>query len=765
MSIDQPQFVDLAIAAHPKLAQAVALHKDGRLDDAASIYLAILKESPQEFDALHLLGVAALQQGRFNVAQHFINGALSVNPHSAVAMGNLGTSYLRDGQFQSALQWFDIALKLAPDSFDALINAGTALHHMGRYAEAIPLLRRARAADCASYTVCNLLGACLIKTGETREAVEMFDAATRADPDNAESWANLSIASYAIGDQARARDCADRAVTLKPQSSTAYHALGTAQFDQGRIAEAIESYRQGVALSAPSADMLFAFGNALLASGLNEEAIDQLQRAVQLDEKNLRARWAIAIAYLKPIYKSEADLTQSRQNFSNAIDEVAAWYRTADGVSEPFGAVGVSQPFFLAYQPLNNRELLTRYGALCASWMTTLPAQSADAGAAADDSIPLPAVSRKLRIGIVAAHMHEHSVWNAITRGWVHHLDREKFDLYLFQLNPTSDQETEIARPMATHFEDRPTSLQAWITAIRSQRLDAVIYPEVGMDPLTVQLASLRLAPVQAASWGHPETTGLPTLDLYLSSYAFEPLDAPNNYSETVVRLPNLGVYVEPLAPKITKPGLRSLNLPTNEPLLLCPGAPFKYTPAYDDVWVQIAKRLERKFLRSSGGRLVFFRSRSESMDRLLETRLRTAFDKGGVDFNAHVSIIPTLDRSRFFGLMHKSALMLDTLGFSGFNTALQAIECGLPVLAFEGDFMRGRLASGILRQLDLSDLIATSTADFVQKAVDLANNARRRKRLQIVIKERRATLFRDMTTIRALERHLADAVNHVSKR
>jgi len=143
----------------------------------------------------------------------------------------------------------------------------------------------------------------------------------------------------------------------------------------------------------------------------------------------------------------------------------------------------------------------------------------------------------------------------------------------------------------------------------------------------------------------------------------------------------------------------------------------------------------------------------------MLEHRLRKAFDAAGVGFDTHVSIIPSLDRPRFFGLMRQSALMLDTLGFSGFNTALQAIECDLPVLAFQGEFMRGRLASAVLRQLALPELVATTKEDFVRKAVELAGDAPTRKRLRRAIIERRNGLFHDLAPVRALERHLTEAV------
>jgi len=737
------------------LARGAALQQAGSLDEAAALYRSVLAASPQHFDATHLLGVVALQQDRFADAQSLILSALALNPDDASAMGNLGTSFLRDGKPQAALPWLDRALELQPQSASALINAATALHNLGRYVEAIPLLRRALLADPGSYAVSNLLGACLIKYGSAREAADLFEAATRAKPDQAEGWANLAVVLNAIGQHARARECADRALSLHPDSPTAMAALATAQFDVGKVSESVATYRRALSVGTPTAQTLTGFAGALLACGLHDEAIEQLQRAMLLDDRNLAIRWAAALARLKAISTSVADVMESRSAFARAMDEVAAWYeeQQPETLHEPFSAVGIGMPFYLAYQPFSNRDLLVRHGALCAIFMSTLPSVG---GASVRASRP----GQKIRIGIASAHISDHSVWTAITKGWVSNLDRTKFEIHLFQLKNTSDLETESARTSVDRFEDQPTNLTAWAGAIGNSDLDVLIYPEIGMEPLTLQLAALRLAPLQAATWGHPETTGLPHMDLYISADALEPENAQRNYSETLVRLPNLGVYVEPLAPVRLAPNMRALKLPAREPLLLCPGSPFKYSPLFDDVWVGIARQLKKTMLRwRSGGRLVFFRSRSETMDASLEARLRAAFDRGGVDFDAHVSLIPMLDRPRFFGLMRRSALMLDTLGFSGFNTALQGIECDLPVLAYEGEFMRGRLASAIMRQLDLPELIATTPEEFVSKAVDLAGDPRKLKKLRALIIERRGRLFRDLAPVRALERHLEDAV------
>jgi protein O-GlcNAc transferase len=573
-----------------------------------------------------------------------------------------------------------------------------------------------------------------------------------------------------LGQEELADECADKAGSLQPDSAQAKIALAAAQYDQGNIAEALETYREVMLTSTPSADARAAYAHALLADGRNEEAIEQLHRAVSLRDKDLAIRWALVMAPLKTVYKSETDRIASREAFARGLQEVREWYERTTGIESAFAAVGVSQPFLLAYHPQNNRELLSSYGRLCVDFMATLKAEAVKG--AKKKPIVTPAAGdtsssgRKLRLGVVAAHVGNHSVWIAITQGWLRNIDHERFDVHLFHLDGAAMPAGADARASAdiqlfvAHFDAGPRDLAGWIQAVKDADLDVILYPEIGMHANTLKLACLRLAPVQAAAWGHPETTGLPTIDLYISATAIEPAGAAENYTERLVTLPNLGVYAEPLKPEIRVPSLRALRLPSDEPLLLCPGMPFKYGPRFDEVWVQIARQLGKKRLfRRGGGRLVFFKGLGEARNGMLERRLRATFDSGGLDFDAHVRFVPTLERPDFFGLMRQAVLMLDTPGFSGFNTAIQAIECGLPVLAFEGELMRGRLASGVMRQLDLPQLVATGAEEFVKKAVDLAQDPDALKVLREKIAARRDALFHDVAPVRALESCLIDAV------
>lgn len=735
-------------AEHPLIAQAVGLHQAGRLREAAALYEQIIAQQPRHFDAAHLRGVIALQEGNYEEAERRIRAALQWNPDDVAALGNLGTALLRAGKSEAAHKNFERTTRLQPNSEVPWGNLGAVLRQMGRSEEALAPLRRAHAINAGSEMVCNLLGACLMDTGDAQGAIAAFEAATVAAPANVDGWANLAAALLKSGDADAAMQTARKAVAMQPQSSSAHAVLASVQTEKGQLAEALATYRQAAALPLPSTQTLGAYGLALMRSGDYVAARGALARAIEADSNNATARWALAIAWCEAIYADAAAIETSRAAFAEALGDLRTWFEVARRPDAWF-AVGTSQPFHLAYQPFYNKDLLSRYGELCVEWMASMPSEKVHAVRGARPN------QRKLRIGFAAAHIRDQSVWNAITKGWVEQLDRTKFDVHLFQLERTSDAQTELARQCASRFVDQPRNLPEWIAAIRAADLDALIFPEIGMDALTLQLASLRLAPVQAATWGHPQTTGLPTMDLYFSGADLEPVDGERNYSERLVRLPGLGVYVDPLSPQIPDLDLREFGLPTDEPLLLCPGAPFKYSPLHDRVWARIAAGLHS----ADGGWLVFFRSRSQIMDDMVERRMRAAFEREGVDFDAHVCVLPALSRPKYFALMRRAALMLDTLGFSGFNTALQAAECGLPYLAHEGKYLCARLASGIMRRLELAELVTTTEQEFIASAVRLAGDVPARARLRQQIELRRGVLFRDEEPVRALERCLSDAI------
>jgi predicted O-linked N-acetylglucosamine transferase (SPINDLY family) len=339
-------------------------------------------------------------------------------------------------------------------------------------------------------------------------------------------------------------------------------------------------------------------------------------------------------------------------------------------------------------------------------------------------------------------------VWSALIRGWIECLDPGRFEVTAYCLAATEDAETRFARSRAARFVQGAVGLQQWVDAIVDVRPDVLIYPEVGMDPMTLKLASLRLAPLQAASWGHPETTGLPTMDCFLSAQDLEPAEAQAHYTEKLVSLPHLGCFLRPHKVETVAADLAQWRIDPDSPLLLCPGSPFKYAPEHDAVLPTIARTLERC-------QFVFFTHWTLALSEKLQRRLVAAFERGGLDAERYLRFVPWLSRPAFHGLMQRADVYLDTIGFSGFNTALQAIECGLPVVTCEGRFLRGRLANGILRRLELQEMVAAGADDYIALAVRLVRDRAYREDVRRRIAAQRHLLYEDRAPIQALEQFL----------
>lgn len=121
--------------------------------------------------------------------------------------------------------------------------------------------------------------------------------------------------------------------------------------------------------------------------------------------------------------------------------------------------------------------------------------------------------------------------------------------------------------------------------------------------------------------------------------------------------------------------------------------------------------------------------------------------------------LLPRQSRADFFGVLRDSDLLLDTIGFSGFNSTMQAIECELPVVAWEGRYIRGRLASGTLRAMGMDEFVATDKQAYVDTAVRLCRDATYRLKVAARTAEGGELVFRDLAPVRAFEVALSDAV------
>ena len=79
--------------------------------------------------------------------------------------------------------------------------------------------------------------------------------------------------------------------------------------------------------------------------------------------------------------------------------------------------------------------------------------------------------------------------------------------------------------------------------------------------------------------------------------------------------------------------------------------------------------------------------------------------------------------------------------------------------LLVDARFLRGRLAGGILRRLGLDALVASTTEEYVDLVVGLAQESGRRREVRQVMESERHVLYGDLAPVQALERFLLGAV------
>jgi protein O-GlcNAc transferase len=322
-----------------------------------------------------------------------------------------------------------------------------------------------------------------------------------------------------------------------------------------------------------------------------------------------------------------------------------------------------------------------------------------------------------------------------------------------YHTGSNTDAETSSAATLCERFVQGPYPTNRWRKEILADRLHVLIYPEVGMDPVCPQLAAQRLAPIQCNSWGHPDTSGFPTIDYYLSSSLMEPVDGQDHYSERLIRLPNLSIYYEaPTVPALSV-GRDHFGFRIGATVFWCAQSLFKYLPQFDVVFPHIARQIvdcQFAFIEFDG---------APRMTDLFRQRLDRAFAACGMNYADHCIFLPPLDPARFAAAAGLADIFLDSIGWSGCNSTLECLAHNLPVVTMPGPLMRGRHSAAILRMMGVTETIAESIDDYVMTAVRLGNDAAWRSTVKGRIRANKFRVYRDDACVRALEEFLERVV------
>lgn len=755
--------------------ESIKLHSQGKFAEAEEKYKQLLQHNYQNPDIYSDLGSLYYQMGRYQEALENLYHCLKFRPQKAIHYCRLGLILEKTAGISPAIKAYQQAITLEPQWLDSYVYMGRILFEAGNIYKAELIYQQALKIFPNHFYFHYQLGKIFTLQNQFDEAINCYTQAVNLNQKDWQIYWDLGLAFQKKGDKYKAN---------------AYFHFGLACYKKNNYQEAINWYQNFLADDNNNLDddiknqvyihLIECFKNLnqwdnliniyreYITFSKNPEEINYLYSELIENLHRCGRTWeAIATAndaskfnnnnfcfkrqkllILPIIYENQAEISYARNHFTVGLETLIETtpLDTPEARREALNILTRTN-FYLQYQGQNDLELQTRYGQFVHKIM---------GGNLPEFTQPLIMKhnqNNKIRIGYISAYICIHTV-SRVFMGWLRHCNRQKFEIHSYHLGEKVDDSTDEFKYHSDYFNHLPAYegltlnyIRTVAEKIKSDQLDILVFLDIGMHPLMTIFAGLRLAPVQCMAWGHPVTSGIPTIDYFLSSDIMEPENAAKEYyAEELIRLPNLGIpFSKPNIPEKTVP--RSyFQLSDDKVLYLSPQSLFKYLPQYDFIFPEIARLVPN-------AQFIFMRQiNSLRVADKFWRRLQMAFANYGLDIEKYCVFINQQHIINYWHLNLVSDIFLDTFEWTGGLTALDAVSCNLPIVTCPGKLMRGRQSYGLLKIMGITETIANNINEYIEIAVKLGLNKDWRNSIVDRLKQNQSFLYNDLTTIQALE-------------
>ncbi|MFM7314624.1 MAG: tetratricopeptide repeat protein [Cyanobium sp.] len=531
-----------------------------------------------------------------------------------------------------------------------------------------------------------------------------------------------------------------QSLSRTPHDPDCWMALGRLQEAQGELSEAMESYLQATSLEPDAPRSRTALGHLFRYLSMPEEAIHWHSEALSRQPHELILRLN-HLFVLPTVASSTEQLMHLRGRCLDGLDALISdppsWRYT--------NHQSTTHTFPLIYHDHNDRQALEAYGELISGLARNLVGEQWDWKPSPPDR-----TGRRKRIGFLSGFLSAHS--NSLAfEGMIRHLDRSRFEVVVIHLYDSKQDETSARiNSYADNVLRLSNKVSRSIRQLRDLELDLLYFTDIGMHFYATLLACARSAPIQITGWGIPQTSGLKTLDHYISSDLLEPEDAAEHYTEDLVRLPGLpSCYLSSNLPN-PEHNRDYFFLPNEELLVGCLQNLWKLHPDFDPLLEQIAQQLPEAWF-------VLIEARISSYTQILIERLQ----KTAPTACERLILLGPQTRLDYISLAGCMDLLLDPPTFSSGVSLYDTIHTGTPTVCMEGRFLRSRHSQAVYRLIGVTDPpVARNPSHYVQHVVALALDAGRRGALRAEIRQKATRhLYDRLDGIRAFEAFALEAI------
>jgi predicted O-linked N-acetylglucosamine transferase (SPINDLY family) len=729
----------------------------------------------QEIDCNRLGNAKLIYEAIVELYPDYENIALRDKLVDAIALYASSLSFNKE--YTEAITIYEEALELNPNHGDILHSLALTHYHLENYQEAEALITKAIAIDETRIDNYLLLAKVLEKQDRWQDAVNICQQALEYDQKKSilyeivgRNYTNLKQWDKALSIYQQALSHHPKNNFFLQKLSDIYSELGDEKnkfLYQGyadyyskknsSLMLALDSFQKYLEIVGDDGGNDFDFynclANAYVMCNQTELAIKTLDQALSLFPKNCLEIKRLHQSVLPVLYSNQKEIEFYHHRFNQLLDEIVNQDipRTAEGKADLIHSIAKKNNFYLAYQNHNDLETYKKYGDYVHKIM-----EKAKPDLCQKLCVKPGLEATKIRIGLISERLQG---LGRLYLGWVRYLNKEKFEFYIYSLCEVERDSPIGLEEKFQEFSDRYTWVcysMKWddiCQMLVNDHLDVLIFPDFGVDPILNLLAYLRFAPVQCTTWGHPVTSGSPTIDYFLSSDLMEPDNGDEHYSETLIRLPNLAFSLPPVELPVLDKTREEWQLGEDRIVYLCSQALYKYLPQHDYLFAAIAAH-------SSQFQFVFVDPvHGEVIRNCFAQRLDRAFAEYDLNYRDYCVFLPRLSNEDFLKVNQLADIFLDCLSWSGGLTTHQAISCNLPIVTCPGEFMRARHSYAMLRMIDVTETIAQSSAEYIEIAVKLGTDYQWRQEIRELLARNKYKLFDDQECIKGLEEFLYNAV------
>jgi predicted O-linked N-acetylglucosamine transferase (SPINDLY family) len=592
-------------------------------------------------------------------------------------------------------------------NFRALYDEAAKAFAKREWQHAEKLLREVIAQRPRHPEALHLLGIICVQTGRLDEGIGYLRQAVSLKTYFVEALGNLGAALVVRGQDPReAEDILRRAITLRPDHAISVSNLGRALHQQSKLDEAIAFYRQALKLRPDFAETHLRLAEALTQSGDLDAAITAGQTAVALAPHLIDAKSGLGIIL------NRVGRTKEAAALFRAV--IAAEPRHIEAASN-LVAAGNYDPDVGAAQSAEEHFAWGRRHGILASPEPTFT----------NPTDP----EKRLRVGYLSADFCLHSVAFFLEPLLAHH-GLNSIDAGVepacYVLNRHSDAMTQRLRQQC------PTWIEAWPLSdaqlaqrIRQDQIDILV--DLAGHTIGNRLPMLagRVAPVQVAYLGYPNTTGVPAIDYRITDAIADPPGTTDAWhSEKLWRLPRTFLCYRP--PEFAPP-----VLPRHADDLICFGSFNTITKINQPLLAAWARALSavpnsRLLLKSTGMTSPSTRS-----------RILAALTAVNIAPERLELLEATKTMQDHLALYNRMDIALDTWPYNGTTTTCEALWMGVPVVTLAGQMHRARVGMSLLTSVGLSELIAPDENAFPSLVATLANDRPRLAALRTSLRDR----------------------------